>query len=226
MRVMMLVVVAAQIASAFPVRAEGTPEPDRSLRDALPLFEKNRCADTRDTAGQLFCGDPELQRAGARLNAAVQDRLNRIADRANAIEENVEWIRSRNLSCGIFERQTVASLHIPPVKACLLKEVEERIAILADPNFDCLATNTTAGMLICGDPELAIADKELNGHVLALTEKMKEDEAKRAFSEYARWTRSRDRKCDLASKDNVPMKELSSSEARSEERRVGKECRL
>jgi len=27
--------------------------------------------------------------------------------------------------------------------ACLLKETEERIAILSDPNFDCLATNTT-----------------------------------------------------------------------------------
>ena len=43
-----------------------------------------------------------------------------------------------------------------------MKETEERIAILQDPNFDCLATNTTAGLLICSDPALAIADKELN----------------------------------------------------------------
>ena len=33
----------------------------------------------------------------------------------------------------------------------------ERIEILSDPNFDCLATNTTAGRLICSDPSLALA---------------------------------------------------------------------
>jgi uncharacterized protein YecT (DUF1311 family) len=213
MRIIMLAVVAAQIGAALPACAEGTPEPDRSLRDLLPLFETSRCADIRDTAGQLFCGDPELHGAGARLNVAVQERLNRIADRQIAVEENVEWIRSRNLSCGIFERQSIVGVQIPTAKTCLLKETEERIAILADPNFDCLATNTTAGMLICGDPSLAIADKELNGRVLALIARMKEDESRNAFAEYARWTRNRDRRCNLADKDNVPLKELSSSEA-------------
>ncbi len=163
MRIIMLAVVTALLGSALPVRAEGTPEPDRSLRDMLPLFEANRCVEIRDTAGQLFCGDPELRNAGTRLNVAVEARLNRIADRRVAIEENVEWIRSRNLSCGIFERQGgLASLQISAVKPCLLRETQERIGILEDPNFDCLATNTAAGELICGDPSLAIADKELN----------------------------------------------------------------
>jgi len=212
MRIIMLAVAAALIGTAFSVQAEGTPEPDRSLRDALPLFETNRCAEVRDTAGQLFCGAPELRSAGTRLNVAVQERLNRIADRRVAIEENVEWIRSRNLSCGIFDRQGTANLQVAPVKACLLKQTEERIAILNDPNFDCLATNTTAGMLVCGDPDLAISDKELNGHVLALIGKLKEDEANTAFSEYARWIRSRDRKCDLDDKDNVPLAELLPAE--------------
>ena len=172
MRVLMLAI-AAQLAWMLPACAESTPETDRSLRDALPLFEKNRCADVKDPAGQLFCGDPDLLDAGARLNVAVQDRVNRMADRPMAIEENVEWIKGRSLSCGIFERQGIASQHIPSVKACLLKETEDRIAILADPNFDCLATNTTAGILICGDPELAIADRELNGHVVGLIGKMR-----------------------------------------------------
>ncbi len=213
MRIVMLAVVAAAlIGTAFFVRAEGTPEADRSLRDTLPLFESNRCVEIKDAAGQLFCGDPELRSAGTRLNVAVQERLNRIADRRMAIEENVEWIRSRNLSCGIFDRQGTANLQIAPIKACLLKQTEGRIAILTDPNFDCLATNTTAGMLVCGDPDLAIADKELNGHVLALAGKLKEDEAKAAFSEYARWIRSRDRKCDLDDKDNVPLAELLPAE--------------
>lgn len=212
MRIIMLAVTAALIGTAFAARAEGTPEPDRSLRDALPLFESNRCADIRDTAGQLFCGDPELRGAGARLNVAVEGRLNRIADRRMAIEENVEWIASRNLSCGIFDRRGSANLQVSPVKACLLKLTEERIAILNDPNFDCLATNTTAGMLVCGDPDLAMSDKELNTQILALIGKMKEAEATAAFSEYARWVRSRDRKCDLDDKENVPLAELLPAE--------------
>ena len=212
MRVVILAV-AAQLGWMLPACAEGPPETDRSLRDTLPLFEKNRCADVKDPAGQLFCGDPDLQGAGVRLNAAVQDRVNRMADRRMAVEENVEWIRSRNLSCGIFERQAIAGQNIASVKACLLRETEERTAMLADPNFDCLATSTTAGMLICGDPALAIADRELNGHVIGLIGKMKDDEAKGAFAEYARWTRNRDRKCNLADKDNVPLQELAPFEA-------------
>ncbi|MFB9263200.1 lysozyme inhibitor LprI family protein [Bradyrhizobium erythrophlei] len=95
------------------------------------------------------------------------------------------------------------------MKACLLKETNERVAILADPNFDCLATGTTAGLLICGDPALAIADKDLNTQVLALIAKLGDDEAQGAFSDYARWTRTRDRKCKLADKDNVPLAELA-----------------
>jgi len=83
---------------------------------------------------------------------------------------------------------------------------------LTDPNFDCLATNTTAGMLICGDPSLAIAKAELNSQALKLIAKLTENDAREAYAEYERWGRQRDRKCDLAGKDNVPLQELSSSE--------------
>jgi uncharacterized protein YecT (DUF1311 family) len=212
MRIVTLAVAAILIGTAFSVRAETVSEPDRSLRDMLPLFETSRCAEIKDTAEQLFCGDPELRSAGTRLNAAVQERVNRIADRRIAIEENVEWIADRNLSCGIFDNQNIASLQIATAKACLLKQTEERIAILKDPNFDCLANPTTAGMLICGDPGLAIADKQLSNELLMLIGKLKEDEARIAFSDYARWTRSRDRKCDLDDKDEVPLAELSKQE--------------
>lgn len=212
MRIIMLAVAAVLTGTGFSVHAEGTPEPGRSLRDSLPQFESNRCADIKDTAGQLFCGDPDLRGVGARLNVAVQDRLSRIADRRMAVAENVEWIQSRNLSCGIFDRQGPTNLKVAAVKACLLRQTEERIAILNDPNFDCLATNTTAGLLICADPDLAIADKELNSQILALIGKLKEDEAKAAFGEYARWIRTRDRKCDLDDKDNVPLAELLPAE--------------
>jgi uncharacterized protein YecT (DUF1311 family) len=164
----------------------------------------------KDAAEQLFCGDPELAAAAAQLGVAIQDRLNRLANRRLAIEENAEWIRNRNSSCGIFG-QIVSSQDFVPIQSCLLKETQERIEILADPNFDCLATNTTAGMLICSEPSLALAKAELNHRVLELIAGLKEEDAQEAYAEYERWSRERDRKCGLSDKDNVPLDELSSS---------------
>ena len=212
MRAIVLAIVAIQIGLAHPAGAEDSPTSDRSISEMLPLFGRNNCAEVRSPADQLFCGDPELNDAAAKLNGAIQDRLNRLANRALAIAENAEWIRDRNSSCGIFGTQSIASQDINSVKACLLKETEERIAILVDPNFDCLATNTTAGMLICSDPALAVAKTELNDQVLGLVAKLNADDAKQALAEYERWSRERDRKCDLVDKDNVPLDELASSE--------------
>jgi uncharacterized protein YecT (DUF1311 family) len=212
MRFIVLAIAALQLGWMHPACAQGTPGGAPPIAEMLPLFAKNRCVEIKDPAEQLFCGDPELNAAGARLGSAVEARLNRIADRRLAIEENVEWIRNRNSSCGIFGRYGVAPADFPRVKACLLKVTEERIAILADANFDCLATSTTAGLLICSDPDLAMADKEVNGLAIALIAKLREDEAKGALAEYARWTRIRDRLCDLDDKDNVPTEELASAE--------------
>jgi uncharacterized protein YecT (DUF1311 family) len=212
MRGIVLAVVAIQIGLAHPSCAETSGNAERSISEMLPLFDRNHCGAFTDPAERLFCGDPELNDASAKLNSAIQDRLNRIANRRLAIEENAEWIRNRNSSCGIFRGQGISNKDIGFIKACLLKETEERIEILADPNFDCLATNTTAGMLICSDPSLAIAKMELNSDVLNLVAKLKGDDAKQAFAEYERWSRDRDRKCGLVGKDNVPLDELSSSE--------------
>jgi uncharacterized protein YecT (DUF1311 family) len=213
MRAIVLAIVAIQIGSMHPAGAESSAGSDRSISEALPLFGKNRCEEVKAPADELFCGDAELNGASVRLKSAIQDRVGRISDRRLAIEENAEWIRDRNSSCGIFGRESVRNQDIESVKACLLKETEERIAILTDPNFDCLATNTTAGILICGDPSLAVAEQELNGHILGLIAKLNENDASDAFAEYARWTRARDRKCGLVNKDNVPLQELSSSES-------------
>ena len=211
MRGMVLAVVAIQIGLAHPAFAEDPAESGRSISEALPLFEKNHCEVLRTPAEQLFCGDPELNAVSVKLNTAIQDRLNRLANRRLAIEENAEWIKDRNSSCGIFGKQSIPYQNVKPVQACLLKETQERIEILSDPNFDCLATNTTAGMLICSDPSLAIAKTELNNRVLGLIARLKEDDAKAAFAEYERWSRERDRKCGLVGKDNVPLDELSPS---------------
>src|SRR5713226_6747332 len=212
MRAIILAIVAIQIGAGHLARADNSLASDRSIRETLPLFEKNHCAAFAHPAEQLFCGDPELNDAAARLNGAIQDRLDRLPNRSLAIEENAEWIADRNSSCGIFAAQNISSQDVKSIKTCLLKETEERTAILSDPNFDCLATNTTAGMLICSDPSLAIAKTELNGHVVDLIAKLKGDDARQAFAEYERWGRERDRKCGLVGKDNVPLDELSSSE--------------
>jgi len=213
MRGIVLAVVAIQIGLSYPAWAEDPADAGRSISEALSLFGKNHCEKIRDPADQIFCGDPELNAAAARLSNAIQDRLNRLPNRRLAIEENAEWIKDRNSSCGIIGTESVRYQDIRSVKACLLKETEERTEILLDPNFDCLATNTTAGALICSDPTLAAAKIQLNNHVLDVVAKLKGDDARDALMEYERWSRERDRKCGLVDKDNVPLDELSSSES-------------
>jgi uncharacterized protein YecT (DUF1311 family) len=209
MRAGWLVAVAIQLALACPALAQDT----HPISEKLPLFAKNRCdAQQRDPAGQLFCGDPDLNAAGEKLAGAIQERLNRLADRRAAVEDNAQWIKDRNRSCGIFGRIVIRSEDFERVKACLLLETEERIAILRDPNFDCLAADSAAGALICSEPMLELGETELNVLVRALIGKMNDNEAQEAFAEYARWIRDRDRKCNLAGKDNVPVAELAPSE--------------
>jgi len=212
MRAIALAILAIQIGFAPTVCAEDGSDSDRSITDILPLFTRNHCERALDPAGQMFCGDPELNAAGVRLNAAIAERLNRIPNRSLAIEENAEWIRDRNSSCGIPGGRSIKAQNIEAVRNCLLRETNERIEILNDPNFDCLATNTAAGLLICSEPSLALAKAELGELVLGLIARLKRDEAREAFAEFERWNRQRDRKCGLDDKENVPLRELSSSE--------------
>jgi hypothetical protein len=69
MRGIVLAVVAIQIGLALPARAETSADSDRSIGEALPLFDRNHCGAFRDPADQLFCGDPELNDASAKLTA-------------------------------------------------------------------------------------------------------------------------------------------------------------
>src|SRR5438445_11196755 len=112
-----LAFVVIQIGLAHPAYAENQADADRSLSEALPLFEKNHCAAFRDPADQLFCGDHELNDAAAKLNTAIQERLNRIPNRRLAIEENAEWIKDRNSSCGIFTGQNISSRNLKSIKS-------------------------------------------------------------------------------------------------------------
>jgi uncharacterized protein YecT (DUF1311 family) len=212
MRALGLAILAIGSGLAQPAHADDPAVSARQITDILPLFVKNRCQETKAPADQLFCGDPDLDAAGIKLNRAIAERLSRLPNRRLAIEENAEWIRDRNSSCGILGREPIKLEDIRPVRNCLLKETEERIDILVDSNFDCLAVHTTAGLLICSDASLALAKEELNELIIGLIAKLKDNEAKEAFSEFDRWTRERDRKCNLEGKDNVPLQELTPSE--------------
>ena len=92
--------------------------PTGQITDVLPLFVKNRCEDIRNPADQMFCGDPEINAAGVKLNAAIAERLNRIPNRNLAVVENAEWIRERNSSCGILGRLSVEGQEIKAVRDC------------------------------------------------------------------------------------------------------------
>jgi uncharacterized protein YecT (DUF1311 family) len=216
MRAFWVAVVAIQLALAHSVLAQSSPNPSSPTGNAIskkyPLFASNHCETHKNPANQLFCAAPELNAMATKLASAIQDRLDRLPDRLPAIEENAQWIRDRNQSCGILGNNPVRADDVELAVACLLKETEERIAMLRDPNFDCLATNTAAGTLICSDPSLSEAESELSGLVRGLIAKLKGDEARDAAAEYARWIRDRDRRCRLAGKDNVPLAELSSSQ--------------
>jgi uncharacterized protein YecT (DUF1311 family) len=207
MRAGWLVAVAILFGLAHPARAQDA----RSIADKLPLFAKNHCETHRDSANQMMCGDPALNAAGEKLGVAIEERLSRLADRRASIEDNAQWIKDRSRSCGIFGRVAVRPDDFERIKACLMLVTEGRTAVLRDPNFDCLAANSAAGALICSEPTLELGETELNVLVRALIGKLRDDEAQDAFAEYARWIRDRDRKCDLAGKDNMPLSELPPS---------------
>nr|WP_249128823.1 hypothetical protein [Bradyrhizobium japonicum] len=211
MRFIVLSVLALLALPAAPGLAQSGPS-DRSVADRLPLFAQNNCQQIRDPGNQLFCGDPELAAAAEKLNSGIEARLGRLPDRLPAIEENAIWVRQRNLGCGIVGQTAIRTDDFDRVKACLLKVTEERAAIVRDPDFDCLAANTAAGAVICADPSLALAETELNGQVLGLIGKLDSTASRFAFAEYGRWTRERDRKCNLVGKENVPLGELESAE--------------
>jgi uncharacterized protein YecT (DUF1311 family) len=212
MRAAWLAAVVIQLGLGLPAWSQDSSAANRAISEKLPLFAKNHCETHKNPANQLFCADPALTAAGAKLASAIEERLNRLADRLPAIEENAQWIRDRNQSCGIFGNTPVRAEDVETIVACLKLETEERIAILRDPNFDCLAANTAASALICSEPGLADAESDLNGLVRGLIGKLKDNEARDATAEYARWIRDRDRRCRLADKDNVPLSELSSLE--------------
>ena len=211
MRFIVLTVLALLGLPAAPGFAQSSPS-DRGVADRLPLFARNNCQQIRDPGNQLFCGDAELAAAAEKLSTGIEARLARLPDRLPGIEENAIWIRQRNLGCGIVGQAAIRTDDFDRVKACLLKVTDERAAIVRDPDFDCLAANTAAGALICADPSLALAETELNSQVLGLIGKLDPTAARFAFAEYGRWTRQRDRKCNLVGKENVPLQELESAE--------------
>ena len=86
MRAIVLAIVAIQIGLAHPASAENAADSGRSISEMLPLYNQNHCGDVKDPADQVFCGDPQLNAAAAKLNSAIQNRLDRLPDRRHAID--------------------------------------------------------------------------------------------------------------------------------------------
>ena len=211
MRGIVLAVVAIQVGLAFPAVAENPTMPTGRSARRCRCFNKNHCEKFKDPAEQLFCGDPELNAAVVKLNGAIQDRLNRLANRRLAIEENAEWIKDRNSSCGINGQERFAS------------KTSSRDRLPVEGNRGKNRNPERSEFRLSGrrqhrrraDLQRPVAGRREDGTQRARPRpdrQAERNEAKDAFAEYERWSRERDRKCDLVGKDNVPLDELSSSE--------------
>ena len=113
-----------------------------------------------DTVGATVLRRSRINACRPKLSSAVQDTAGPLArsppgDRGERRMDQGPQFELRHLS----ESAACPGRDIAAIKSCLLKQTEARIAILADPNFDCLAANTTAGLLICADPDLAVAER-------------------------------------------------------------------
>jgi hypothetical protein len=97
---------------------------DRSLSEMLPLFDTNNCKEIRDAAGQLFCGDPELNAASARLSSAIQDRMNRLPDRRLAVEIQAAAFSGSKMSGPRVSRVFEINSEIAEQSALVTAEVE------------------------------------------------------------------------------------------------------
>src|ERR1700736_7024686 len=100
MRAFALAIVAIHVGLAHPACAQTPADADRSISEMLPLFERNHCAAFKEPADQLFCGDPELNAASAKLNGAIQERLNRLGDPPPANQKKREGDKKRNTQRG------------------------------------------------------------------------------------------------------------------------------
>ena len=69
MRIICLTLVAIQFAFGDFALAQDSHEPNHSISEKLPLFAENHCAEHKNPANQLFCGDPELNAIGTNLRA-------------------------------------------------------------------------------------------------------------------------------------------------------------
>jgi hypothetical protein len=70
MRMICLALVAIRFAFGDFALAQDSHDPNHSISAKLPLFAENHCAEHKNPANQLFCGDPELNAIGAKLASA------------------------------------------------------------------------------------------------------------------------------------------------------------
>jgi len=96
MRIICLILVAIQFAFGDFAFAQDSREPNHSISEKLPLFAENHCAERKNRQPVVLRRSRAQRDWRQTCQRDPQERLNRLADRRIAIEENAEWIRDRS----------------------------------------------------------------------------------------------------------------------------------
>lgn len=97
-----------------------------------PSFD---CAKATTPDERLICGSPDLSRVDGELDRAYRSARDRMgeADRKQLISAQREWIRRRNLDCGITRTTQVTDANRSGFEKCLERQYLDRIVILSQP---------------------------------------------------------------------------------------------
>jgi uncharacterized protein YecT (DUF1311 family) len=95
-----------------------------------PSFD---CARAKTASARLICADGELAKLDGKLGLiyARQKTQLAITEQSDFIQRQLDWIRERNAACGLIGKDTLPVSLIADAKACMLTQIEGRIASLA-----------------------------------------------------------------------------------------------
>lgn len=91
------------------------------------------CAKASTAADRLICADAELARLDGELGAALRTRKAQVATagQADFAAAQLNWIRDRNLRCGLSGKIDASDELLAASKSCMLRAIQERIHFLS-----------------------------------------------------------------------------------------------
>jgi uncharacterized protein YecT (DUF1311 family) len=115
---------------------------DRKAKAALKLAQSAHwpdgpsfdCRKAASTLEVLICLDSELSEWDKRMAAAYRGRLNSLSesDRARFVEEQRQWVESREIACNIVPAATWAKDALQAAKGCLLPLIVARASDIGE----------------------------------------------------------------------------------------------